>query len=100
MPKTLTPKSKSKKQLVKEIAFEFYSPLAKDVYVAGTFNQWNRSEYDMKKTIDGKWQIKLALNPGRYEYRYLVDGNWENDQRPVACVPNAFGTWNCVVEVS
>ncbi len=83
----------------KEIVFEFYAPSAKEVRLAGTFNDWDSSKHVLKKEGSGTWRLSLALKSGRYEYRYLVDGNWENDQRPVAFVPNSFGTWNCVVEV-
>jgi hypothetical protein len=34
--------------------------------------------------------------PGRYEYRFLRDGNWENDRSCSGCVPNDFGSLNCV----
>lgn len=83
----------------KGAVFEFYAPSAAEVCVAGTFNGWNAEKNPLKKNNSGTWRLTLSLPPGRYEYRYRVDGNWENDQRPVACVPNAFGTWNCVVEV-
>ena len=93
-------KANSKNKLEKDFLFEFYAPLAEDVRLAGTFNGWDASKHRLRKDPDGKWHLTLKLKPGRYEYRYLVDGNWENDQRPVACVPNAFGTWNCVVEIA
>ena len=83
----------------KEVTFEFYAPSAKEVSLAANFNNWDAAKNPLKKNGGGKWRLSLSLQPGRYEYRYLVDGNWENDQRPVACVPNAFGSWNCVVEV-
>lgn len=95
-----TYKSKSNNKLEKSVLFEFYSPSAEEVRVAGTFNNWDASKHRLKKDSSGYWRLTLKLNVGRYEYRYLVDGNWENDQRPGACVPNAFGTWNCIVEVS
>ncbi len=84
----------------KEVLFEYYAPGASNVYVAGAFNEWDREQCPLQSETGGWWRRKLKLESGRYEYRYLVDGNWENDQRPVVCVPNAFGTWNCVVEVS
>ncbi|MBI4373133.1 MAG: isoamylase early set domain-containing protein [Candidatus Omnitrophica bacterium] len=93
-------KPKPKNKLETNTLFEFYAPSAEDVRLAGTFNHWDPSKYRLKKNPDGRWHLNLKLKPGRYEYRYMVDGNWENDQRPVQCVPNAFGTWNCVVEVS
>ena len=83
----------------KKVNFEYYAPLARAVHLAGTFNDWDPADCALRKEADGKWRANLSLAPGRYEYRYLVDGAWENDQRPVECVPNAFGSWNCVVTV-
>ena len=89
----------SKKGLTKKVIFEYYAPLARMVQVAGTFNDWNPQASPLKKDKTGKWRTELSLSPGRYEYRYFVDGVWENDQRPVECVPNTFGSWNSVVTV-
>lgn len=82
-----------------KIIFEYYAPQAKKVELAGTFNDWNSSKTPLKKDKEGKWKVSLTLPPGRYEYRYFVDGVWQNDQRPVECVPNPFGTWNCVLQI-
>ena len=86
--------------LEKKVLFEFYAPGAQTVQVCGTFNNWDPSKCPLKKETGGWLRCTLKLPVGRYEYRYMVDGRWENDQRPVVCVPNPFGTWNCVVEVS
>ena len=99
MTKLTVSNERKKDNPEKEITFEFYAPSAKEVSLATSFNGWDASKNPLKKSSAGKWRLTLLLKPGRYEYRYLVDGNWENDQRPVACVPNAFGTWNCIVEV-
>ena len=93
-------KSQNNAKLGKEIFFEYYAPHADKVRLAASFNGWDPKGTSLKKDRNGKWKITLRLPPGRYEYRYLVDDAWQNDQRPVECVPNAFGTWNCVVEVS
>ena len=93
------PKSLRQNKLGKKVIFEYFAPQAKRVTVAGTFNQWHPTETLLKKDRKGNWKITLTLTPGRYEYRYRVDGSWQNDQRPVECVPNAFGAWNCVTEV-
>ena len=98
--KVLNEKSEQTSRLDKDTLFEFYAPSAEDVRVVGSFNNWNPSGHVLRKDPNGRWRLVIKLKPGRYEYRYKVDGNWQNDQRPVACVPNAFGTWNCVVEVS
>src|SRR3989338_2808675 len=94
-------KSGTKNKLAKEIEFEFYAPASEEVRLAGNFNNWDASKQRLKKDASGHWRAKLELKPGRYEYRYVVDGNWERDQRQtVAVVPNAFGTWNSVIEVA
>ena len=83
----------------KKVHFEYYAPQAQKVALGGTFNDWNPAGTPLKKEKNGKWKVDLKLAPGRYEYRYRVDGDWQNDQRPVECVPNAFGSWNCVLEI-
>ncbi len=100
MAKTTVSYSKKTEKVEKDVSFEFYAPLAKEVSLAGTFNNWDASRHSLKKDAAGNWRLSIKLKPGRYEYRYMVDGDWENDQRPVACIPNSFGTWNCVVEVA
>jgi hypothetical protein len=41
----------------------------------------------------------LDLAPGRYEYRYVCDGEWLCDPN-APCVPNEHGSENSVVEVA
>lgn len=92
-------KARSNKNLRKPVLFEFFAPQANSIGVGGTFNQWQASKHPLKKTPQGKWKAEIMLPPGRHEYRYEVDGEWQNEQRSCECVPNAFGTWNCVVVV-
>jgi 1,4-alpha-glucan branching enzyme len=80
--------------------FKFYAPEAKKVALGGDFNNWKADNNPLKKDASGNWTTSLKLKAGRYQYRYLVDGAWQNAQEPVECVPNAFGSWNCVVEVA
>ncbi len=94
-----SPNGSKNRSLGKKIDFEYYAPQARQVKLAGGFNGWNAEETPLKKDHNGTWRLALNLPAGRYEYRYLVDGSWQNDQRPVECVPNSFGSWNCVVEV-
>ena len=84
------------KVLTKKTQFEFLAPNAQEVYLAGDFNNWDASANPMKKDKKGIWKISLSLKPGRYEYRFLVDGNWENDPSCCGFVPNEFGSQNCV----
>jgi len=79
--------------------FKFYAPGAKKVSVAGTFNNWDTRKLSAKKDSKGNWAAKVNLKPGRYEYKFFVDGSWSNDPRCTACVPNSFGSQNCLVEI-
>ncbi len=83
----------------KSVDFKFYAPQAKKVGLGGSFNNWNADKNPLKKDTAGTWKLALKLPAGRHEYRYCVDGTWFNAQEPGECVPNAFGSWNCVVEV-
>ncbi len=79
--------------------FKLYAPQAKRVSLAGTFNNWNTKAVSAKKDSQGNWAVKVDLKPGRYEYKFFVDGSWLNDPRCTSYVANAFGTQNCIVEV-
>ena len=86
-----TPKSAEK---VKKTEFSLSAPQAESVSTAGDFNQWNPSSHPMRMDEEGTWRISVALNPGQYEYRFFVDGEWRNDPRCGPLVENPFGTSN------
>lgn len=98
MATTKSPTSK-KSEATKTVKFEFFAPDAKSVCVAGTFNNWKAGATKLERDKSGKWITALNLAPGAYEYRFVVDGNWQSDQKPVECVPNPFGSYNCVVKL-
>ena len=84
---------------VKPTAFKLYAPAAKNVVVAGSFNKWDTKKLLAKKDSKGNWSAKVALKPGRHEYKFIVDGAWINDPRCTSCVANSLGSHNCVIEV-
>lgn len=88
-----------KKGSSKKITFEISAPSAKDVRLAGDFNSWDSNKTLLKKTKSGIWKRDLALRPGRYEYKYLVDGQWVKDPLNKLFVVNSYGTENSVVEL-
>ncbi|HLD82990.1 MAG TPA: glycogen-binding domain-containing protein [Candidatus Omnitrophota bacterium] len=83
----------------KPIELKLYAPQAKRVNLAGNFNDWNTRMFAAKKDSKGNWTAKVSLKPGRYEYKFFVDGSWLNDPHCTSCVANTFGTKNCTVEV-
>lgn len=88
--------------------FVCHAPEAKTVYLAGCFNGWEARDNLMARNKQGDWKTTLALAPGRYEYKFVIDGRWVCDVgcseipslRCPACVTNPFGTMNKVVMVS
>jgi 1,4-alpha-glucan branching enzyme len=53
----------------------------------------------MKRDDDGHWKTTVALPPGRYQYKFIVDGEWIADPAAQKSVPNEHGSVNSVVEV-
>ena len=88
-----------RKTEIKPTEFKLYAPGAQKVVVSGSFNKWNTEKLFAKKDSKGSWAVKVALKPGRYEYKFIVDGNWINDPRCTSCVANTVGSHNCVIEV-
>ena len=60
------------------------APEARQVMLAGDFNDWNPTATPMRRTPDGRWMASLELPHGYHQYLFLVDG------QPVLD-PNASG---------
>jgi 1,4-alpha-glucan branching enzyme len=82
-----------------EVVLEFVSPTAREVKVAGEFNDWRPESTPLTKTQDGEWVVRLMLRAGEYEYRLVVDGQWIEDPEADQRVANAHGGFNSVVMV-
>jgi 1,4-alpha-glucan branching enzyme len=82
----------------KPVEFVLHVPQASSVAVAGSFNGWDLNKTPMQKEGNG-WKAKLSLAPGRYEYRFVVDGQWTNDPNAKECVRNDFGSTNSILVV-
>ncbi len=74
-------------------------PDAKEVYVAGDFNDWAPTQYKMEKNEDGVFHVTLTLAPGTYEYKLIVDGTWVEDPDNPNTVPDPYGGVNSVLTV-
>ena len=71
-------------------------PSAGNVMVTGSFNQWNADGWRMTKK-DGQWILPVHLNPGKYTYKFVVDGKWIMDPMNDLWEDNEYGTGNSVV---
>ncbi len=83
----------------KSVELRINAPAAKKVALTGSFDNWDINAHPAKKDLKGNWTAKLSLKPGRYEYKFVVDGSWVNDPLCKSLVANALGSQNCVIEV-
>ena len=84
----------------RKVVFTVDASQAREVFLAGDFNDWNKEKHPLKKNAKGVWEKTAMLFPGRYEYKFLVVGQWKRDpENPQACL-NCFGSHNSVINVS
>jgi 1,4-alpha-glucan branching enzyme len=82
-----------------EVELTCDAPQAENVFVVGNFNHWRAGDLRLRQDETGIWKVQVWLLPGRYEYRFIVDGEWQDDIHAPIRVPNEFGSTNCVIEV-
>jgi chromosome partitioning protein len=87
----------------REVVVRFRDPAANDVRIAGDFNGWVPDK-GVRSLIesDGEtrvWTKILRLPPGKYQYRYVVDGEWRDDPENPEREPNPVGGRNSVLVV-
>ena len=89
--------SVSKKRVVLSVKAEPGST----VYLAGSFNDWSAVD---KKLVDkkdsGVFTTTVTLEPGIYEYKFVINGIWTLDPDPDRdWTQNGLGTLNSVLRV-
>lgn len=93
--------ARTRKKTIPSTEFTLYAPDVKEVFLAGDFNDWqpDSKEYRLRKFKGDIWRKKLKLKPGRYEYQFVVDGQWWCDPANDNRVANPYCTENCVIEI-
>ena len=80
--------------------FTVYAPGANCVKLVGAFNNWSQDKDSLLERDEyGVWYKEMDLAPGVYQYKFLIDDTWEEDQYNPYSVRNAFGGKNSIVEV-
>ena len=82
------------------VRFEFTDSTATTVCLAGTFNHWQPDSKTLDSSGVGHWWKDTALEPGTYEYCFVVDGKWVSDPLAKETVPNPFGGRNSLLRVA
>ena len=83
----------------KVVTFEFKGEPAQEVYVAGTFNDWNPEQLKLKENGGGVYHATLKLPQGKHEYKFVVNGDWCADPKCSDFTPNTHGSINSVMTV-
>ncbi|HEY4281668.1 MAG TPA: glycogen-binding domain-containing protein, partial [Chthoniobacterales bacterium] len=68
----------------------------KAVFLAGQFNDWSPIATPMRGDGSDRWVVDLALSPGKYQYKFVVDGQWEQDTANPDKAPDGFDGFNSV----
>lgn len=66
---------------------------AKEVFLSGSFNAWSTLKHPMTKQ-NGYWETTLDLQPGVYDYKFIVDGEWKLDPKNDNKRNDGFGNVN------
>jgi len=87
-------------QIGDAVVFVTLYPRAESVHIAGDFNNWHPDKTPMQRVgSSGIWQTKLKLPAGKYRYRLVVDGKWQQDPYNANIEANPFGGFNSVCHV-
>jgi hypothetical protein len=84
------------------VVFELPSCVWADrISLTGDFNEWRENDIMLQQTRSGVWQAVVDLPLGaRYQFRYIVDGQWRTDSHADGMSDNSFGSQNSIVVAS
>jgi chromosome partitioning protein len=82
------------------VLFMLDAPDAQHVLVTGEFTNWSREGIPLERDpSDGIWKTTVDVEPGEYEYRFVVDGVWIRDPNNKDYIRNEFGQENSLLVV-
>ena len=85
----------------RRVTFVTESNPGREVYVAGTFNNWKVEEKQLKDPkSNGHYRTTLMLPRGKHEYKFVIDGDWHADPECPHWAPNDYGSLNSVIHVT
>lgn len=73
---------------------------AKQAFVMGNFNDWNRASLPMQREPDGSFALTRAFDEGECQYKFVVDGEEVIDESNPRKAPNGFGGYNSILTIA
>ncbi len=83
----------------RQIALRFHGYAGRNVQLAGDFNNWEPDHGVVTRQIGDTVEKVLRLQPGVYQYRLIVDGQWQDDTSNPERTPNLVGGYNSLLRV-
>lgn len=85
----------------KRVTFKLSAPdTTREVKLCGSFTGWESGAIIMNRAKSGEWKAQVSLDPGEYEYKFWVDGAWQNDPAADRQANNNLGGENSIRIVS
>lgn len=81
------------------VRFEVLFPQAREVAITGDFTDWSVEGIPLERVEGNTWRLDLPLEPGVFEYKYIVDGVWKVDPENPERVRNSYGQLNSLLTV-
>ncbi len=83
-----------------EVTIALDYPNASEICIIGAFNNWEAGANPMQRLGEGRWAVSMALPPGRYPYKFLVDRKSKIvDPGSRTMEPDGFGGFNSILIV-
>ena len=77
----------------KRVTFALRADAGSEVFVAGDFNGWDPSATKLTdKKTPGEFSVTVSVPCGTYEYKFVINGNWQVDTNNKEWVQNSLGT--------
>ncbi|HPR18589.1 MAG TPA: alpha-amylase family glycosyl hydrolase, partial [Candidatus Cloacimonadota bacterium] len=82
------------------IKFTYTPPTSGEhrIFLSGSFNSWKPDEIEMFADT-GRYSAEIELQPGKYSYKFIVDGQWLADERADFFADDGKGGRNSVLIV-
>jgi 1,4-alpha-glucan branching enzyme len=84
----------------KRVTFSVVAEPSAEVWLLGSFNNWTVRDRILRYDLDrGMHVVSLYLSPGRYEYKFMINGMWCMDPACSQWTLDESGYMNSVIDV-
>jgi hypothetical protein len=84
----------------RRVVLSYHHFMGQELQIAGDFNDWIPDYRVETRSFNGTVQKVLKIPPGAYQYRVIIDGEWQEDPVNPVRVPNDMGGTNSVLRVT